>query len=178
MKKGSCYYVIFFNMSLFVIRLIDLFSYLISLRFREQITSQWTDSKISPKKTSIVRTKKSNTRTDSNISPKKLPLLEEKSPTPQHLSKLVNNTKTLNLNIAAYFLNVLGYPDESTWSTKGGPINKTIEHLRLSRHHQKTINIIWLMVSKCKQMKTDYTGNNYNLQGISIHLTLYQMLMK
>ena len=96
-------------------------------------------AQISPQKTSIVRRKKSNTRTDTNISPKKLPLLEEKSPTPQHLSKLVNNNKTLNLNIASYFLNVLASPDESTWSTKGGPINITIEHLGLSRHHQKTI---------------------------------------
>ena len=116
-----------------------------------------------PKKTSIVRRKKSNTRTDSNISPKKLPLLEEKSPTPQHLSKLVNNNKTLNLNIAANFLNVLCSPNKSTWSTKGGPINKTVEHLRVSRHHQKTIKRIWRMVSKCKQMKTEYTGNIYNL---------------
>ena len=90
-------------------------------------------------------------------------MLEEKSPSPQHLSKLVNNNKTLNLNIATYFLNVLASPDESTWSTKGGPIDKTIEHLRLSRHHQKTIQIIWRTVSKCKQMKTEYTGNNYNL---------------
>ena len=94
--------------------------------------------------------------------PKKLPLLEEKIPTPQHLSELVNNNKNLNLNIAAYFLNVLGSPDESTWSTIGGPINKTIEHLRPSRHHQKTIKRIWRMVSKCKEMKTEYTGNNYN----------------
>ena len=116
-----------------------------------------------PKNNSIVRRKNSNTRTDSNLSLKKLPLLEEKIPTPQHLSKLVNNNKTLNLNIDAYFLNVLGSPDESTWSTKGGPINKTIEHLRLSRHHQKTIKRIWRMVSKCKQMKKEYTGNNYNL---------------
>ena len=58
--------------------------------------------------------------------PKKLPLLEEKSPAPQHFYKIVNNNKTINLNIASYFLNVLASPDESTWSTKGGTINKTI----------------------------------------------------
>ena len=87
-------------------------------------------------------------------------MLEEKSPTPQHLSKLVNNNKILNLNIACYFLNVLASPDESTWSTKGGPINKTIEHLGLTRHHQKTIEITWHMVNKCKEMKQEYTGNN------------------
>ena len=59
----------------------------------------------------------------------------------------MNNNKTLNLNIASYFLNVLASPDESTWSTKGGPINKTIEHLRLSRNHQRQYKEhgIWLI---------------------------------
>ena len=55
---------------------------------------------------------------------KKIPLLEEKSPTPQHLSKLVNNNTILNLNIASYFLNILASPGASTWSTTGGPILK------------------------------------------------------
>ena len=87
-------------------------------------------------------------------------MLEEKIPTPQHLSKLVNNNKTLNLNIASYFLNVLASPDESTWPTKGGPINKTIEHIGLTRHHKKTVEITWHMVNKCKEMRQEYTGNN------------------
>ena len=95
----------------------------------------------------MLEEKKSNTRTESNISPKQIPLLEEKIPTPQHLSKLVNNNKILNLNIACYFLNVLASPDESTWSTKGGPINKTIEHIGLTRHHQKKIERTWHMVN-------------------------------
>ena len=85
------------------------------------------------------------------ISLPKIPLLEEKIPTPQHLSKLVNNNKTLNQNIASYLLNVLASPYESTWSTKGGPMNKTIEHLGLSRYHQKTIEITWHIVNKCKK---------------------------
>ena len=80
--------------------------------------------------------------------PKKLPLLEEKIPTPQYLSKPVNNNKILNLKIASYFLNVLAFPDESTWSTKGGPRNKTIEHLGLTRHHQKTVERTCHMVNK------------------------------
>ena len=86
---------------------------------------------------------KSSTNQPTSIYPKKkLPLLEEKSTSPQHFSKLVNKNTILNLNIASYFLNILASPDESTWSTKGGNINKTIEHLRLSRHHQKTIKRI------------------------------------
>ena len=70
---------------------------------------------------------------------------------------------TLKLNVASYFLNVLASPDESTWSTKGGPITKKIEHLGLPRHHEKTIERTWHIVNKCKAMKKDYTGNNYNL---------------
>ena len=72
----------------------------------------------------------------------------------------MNNNKILNLNIASYYLNVLASPDESTWSTTGGTINKTIEHLGLTRHHRKTVEKTWHMVNKCKQMKQEYTGNN------------------
>ena len=79
-------------------------------------------------------------------------MLEEKSPTPQHLSKLVNNNKILNLNIASYDLNVLASLYESTWSTTGGPINKTIEHLGRTRHHQHKVERTWHMVNKCKEM--------------------------
>ena len=97
-----------------VIRLIDIFSYLISLRFREQITSQWTDSNIPPEEIPLLEEKSATPELTQISLQKKLPLLEEKIPTPQHLSKLINNNKNLNLNIAAYFLNVLGSPDEST----------------------------------------------------------------
>ena len=104
-------------------------SYHLYLRYREPIISQLTDS---------------------NISPKKLPLLEEKIPTPQHLSKLVNKNKILNLNIASYFLNILASPDESTWSTTGGLIKKTIKNIGQTIHHQHKVEIMWHMVNKCK----------------------------
>ena len=71
------------------------------------------------------------------IYPQKIqvPLSEGKRLSPQHLSKLVNKNTMLNLNIAYYFLNILAYPDVSTWSTTGGPIKRTIKHLGLNRHH-------------------------------------------
>ena len=99
--------------------------------------------------------------------PKKLPLLEEKSPPPQHLSKLVNKNTILNLNIASCFLNILTSPDESTWSTTGGPINKTIKHLGLTRHHRKTLERKWHMVNNCKEMKQEYTGNNNVIRNLN-----------
>ena len=94
------------------------------------------------------------------ISPKKLPLLEEKIPSPKHYSKLVNKNKLLNLNIASYFLNILASPNVLTWSTTGGPKNKTIKNIGLTRHHQKTVERTWHMVNKCKEMEQEYTGNN------------------
>ena len=64
------------------------------------------------------------------------------------------------MNIASYFLNILASPDVSTWSTTCGPINKKIEHLGLTIHHQKTVERTWHMVIKCKEMKQEYTRNN------------------
>ena len=87
-------------------------------------------------------------------------MLEEKIPTPQHLSKLVNNNTIFNLNIASYFLNILSSLDVSTWPTTGGHINKTIKHIGITRHHRKTVEITWQMVNKCKETEQQYTGNN------------------
>ena len=70
-----------------------------------------------------------------SIYPKKVQvtLSEENRAPPKQLSKLVNKNITLNLNIASHFLNILGYPDVSTWFTKGGPVTRTIKHLGLKK---------------------------------------------
>ena len=86
---------------------------------------------------------------------------QKKKMTPQHLSKLVNKNTILNLSIASCFLNILASPNVSTWSTTGGPINKTIKHLGLTRHHRKTIERTWHVVNQCKEMEQEYTGNNF-----------------
>ena len=52
-------------------------------------------------------------------------------------------------------------PDVSTWSTTGGPINKTIKHIGLTRHHRHKVERMWHIVLKCKEMEQDYTGNNF-----------------
>ena len=72
----------------------------------------------------------------------------------------MNNNKILNLNIASYYLNVLASPDESTWSTIGGTINKTIKQLGLTRQHRHKLERTWHIVNKCKEMEQHYTGNN------------------
>ena len=66
-------------------------------------------------------------------------LSEEKIPLPKHQSKLVNKRTLLNLDIASCFLNILASPDVSTWFATGGPMNKTIKHLGLTKHHRNTV---------------------------------------
>ena len=125
---SSCLnYAIFFNISLSSVICLIYISISYSFYATENPTLVDHSNKTSPNELTPIYPQK------------KLPLLEEKIRTPQHLYKLVNNNKILNLNIVSYFLNVLASPDESTWSATGGPINKTIEHLCLTRHHQKTV---------------------------------------
>ena len=87
-------------------------------------------------------------------------LSEQNRLPPKHLSKLVNNNTTPNLNIASYFLNILASPHVSTWYTTGGPITKTIKHPGLTKHHRRTVEIMWLMVNSCQYMGVEYTGKN------------------
>ena len=105
---------------------------------------------------------KSTNNVPTSIYPQKIQvtLSEEKKPSPQHLSKLVNKNTLLNLNIASYFLNILALPDVLTWSTTAGPRNKRINRLGLTRYHRKTVERTWHMVNKCKEMEQEYTGNN------------------
>ena len=82
----------------------------------------------------------------------KVPLSEEKRPSPQHLSKLVNKNILLNLNIAYFFkyisLTICIDMVHHRWTYK-----KIIKHLGLTRRHQKTVEITWHMVNKCKEME-------------------------
>ena len=71
----------------------------------------------------------------------------------------MNKNTILNLSIASYFLNILASPYVSTWSTTGGPINKTIKYLGLTRYHRETVDRTWRLVNRCKEMEQEYTGN-------------------
>ena len=97
---------------------------------------------------------------------------EQNRPPPKHLSKIVNNNTTMNLNIASYFLNVLASPDISTWFTTGGPITKTIKNLGLTRHHQNTVHRTWHMFNMCKEVELQYTGKK--IQSTLVNLTFFK----
>ena len=57
------------------------------------------------------------------------------------------------MNIAYYFLSILDSPDVSTRNTIGGPIEKTINNLDLTKHHLKTVERTWLTVIRCKYIE-------------------------
>ena len=72
----------------------------------------------------------------------------------------MNNNTTFNLNIASYFLNILASPYVLKWNTIVGPITKTINHPGLTKIHQRKVEIMWLLVYRCKYMGVQYKGNN------------------
>ena len=145
------YYAILLNISFsFLFFILFICFHIIFLYARENPTLEDTSDK-------------STINVPTPIYPQKIqvPLSEEKIPSPQHLSKLVNKNTLLNLNIASYFLNILASPDVSTWSTTGVHIKKKIKHLGLTRHHRKTVERTWHMVNKRKETEQEYTGNNF-----------------
>ena len=82
----------------------------------------------------------------------------------------------VNLNIASYFLNILVSLDVSKWFTTGIPINKTIKYIGLTRHHQKTVEVnfvMWLIgVKKCSKSTQEII-----VQGIWVNHNFYQIRM-
>ena len=69
----------------------------------------------------------------------------------------MNNNKTLNLNTASYFFNILSYPHVLTWYTTGVSITKTIKNIGLTKHHQRKVEIMWIMFNIFKTMGVHYT---------------------
>ena len=47
--------------------------------------------------------------------------------------------KTLNINIASYFLETLASPNEKTWHDTGGPITQTINHFSINPNHRRSV---------------------------------------
>ena len=60
----------------------------------------------------------------------------------------------------------------TTWSTTGGTINKTIQPLRITRHHRHKVERTRQMVNTCKEMEQEYTGNNNVTRHLNPHYLL------
>ena len=59
----------------------------------------------------------------------------EPHPTDRRSHFSLEKQKSLNINIASYFIETLASPHENTWHHRGGPITQTIDHFSLNHDH-------------------------------------------
>ena len=87
------------------------------------------------------------------------PRLAEPYPTDQ-ISHFSLEKKSLNINIASYFLETLASLNGKTWHDRGGPITQTINHIYLNPHHRKSVKHTWKTIISSLEKGVKYTGNN------------------
>ena len=121
----------------------------------------------------------SGTLTDHSLSvpPKDHSLLAshpaEPHPTDQSYLEL---QKSLNINIASYFINTLESPHKNTWHHRGRTITRTIDHSSLNNHHRRSVEHTRKILTSCIEQGVKYTRRNAT--KIMVDLTLYLILMK
>ena len=60
-------------------------------------------------------------------------------PTDQRSHLSLEKQKSLNINIASYFLETLASLNGKTWHERGGPISQTINQFSLNPNHQRSV---------------------------------------
>ena len=68
--------------------------------------------------------------------------------------------KSLNINIASYFIETLASPHENTWNRRGGPITQTINHFSLNHNHRRSVEHTWKTLISCIEKGVKYTVKN------------------
>ena len=51
--------------------------------------------------------------------------------------------KSLNINIASYFIETLAPPHPNAWHHRGGPLTQTIDHFSLNHNHRRSVELTW-----------------------------------
>ena len=51
--------------------------------------------------------------------------------------------KSLNINIASYFIDTLASPYANTWHYRRGPITQTIDNFCLNHNHRRSVEHTW-----------------------------------
>ena len=64
-------------------------------------------------------------------------------PTDQSSLFSLEKQKSLNINIASYFLETLTYPHENTWNHRGVPITQTIDYFSHNHNHLRSVEHTW-----------------------------------
>ena len=84
--------------------------------------------------------------------------------------------KSLNLNIASYFIITLESPHADTWHHSGGPITHTIDNFCLNPNNEQSVDHTQITVISYIEKVVKYTG--INVSKIMVDLTFYLLLMK
>ena len=63
----------------------------------------------------------------------------EPHPTDRSSLFSLENQKSLNINIASYFIETLASPHEDTWHHRGGKIKQKIDHFSLNPNHWRSV---------------------------------------
>ena len=65
--------------------------------------------------------------------------------------------KSLNINIAYYFIETLASPHENNWHHRGGPITQTIDHFYLNPNHRRSVEHTRKTLISCIEKGVKYT---------------------
>ena len=88
------------------------------------------------------------------------PCPAEPHPTDQRSHFSLEKLKSLNINIASYFLETLASPNEKTWNDRGGTITQTINPFSLNTNHRRSVEHTWKTMISSLEKGLKYTGNN------------------
>ena len=68
--------------------------------------------------------------------------------------------KSLNINIAYYFIDTLASQYASTWHRIGGPTTQIIDHFSFNPNRRRSVEHTWKTLIGCIEKGVKYTGKN------------------
>ena len=84
----------------------------------------------------------------------------EPPPTDRSSLFYLEKQKSLNINIAYYFLETLASLHKSTWHHRGVTITQTINNLSLYHNHRRSVEHTWKTLISCIEKGVKYTGKH------------------
>ena len=100
----------------------------------------------------------------------------EPHPTDQRSLFYLEKQKSLNIDIASYFLKTLASPHKNNSYHRGGPITQTIDIFSLNHNHRKSVGHTQKTLISCIEKGVKYTRKNVTKSMVD--LTLFLLLLK
>ena len=82
----------------------------------------------------------------------------------------LDSQKSLNLNIASYFINTLEPPHANTWNHRDGTDTQTIDYLFLNPNHRRSVEHTWKTLISCLEQEFKYTRINVTKNHVRPYL--------